>query len=146
MSAGSDMDITCACGHSFKAWVWQSANITASPDLRKSVLDGTMNLVRCPACGARFHVEVPFLYHDMEQGEWIWVYPASSAADVAHIESEVTAMWERISATMPAKVRNAIMGSYKTMILFGMDALVGYLKSKQAQGTTGRNRIEKANS
>ena len=48
MSSASEMDVTCACGHTFKAELYQSANVTLNPDLRKYILTGEMNIVTCP--------------------------------------------------------------------------------------------------
>jgi hypothetical protein len=131
MSAGSNMDVTCACGHTFAAWVWQSANVTLEPELRKLVLDGKMNVVKCPSCGAVFHVETPFLYHDMIRREWIWVYPLSYGSDAGMVDDDLDAMWDKIGSTMPADVRQALETTYKTMIVFGMDALVNHLKQSE---------------
>jgi hypothetical protein len=131
---GSETDVTCACGHTFTAWIWQSANVTRTPELKQTILEGSMNVVTCPSCSARFHVEVRFLYHDMTRQEWIWVYPLSYAGDAAGASAEVDAMWRQVGETMPQGVRDTIEGSYKTMVVFGMDALVGYLKSQQSPG------------
>ncbi len=133
MAAGSETDVRCACGHTFKVWIWQSANVTQKPDLKKTILEGNMNVVRCPSCGARFHVEIPFLYHDMKRKEWIWVYPVGFGADAGHVNDEVEAMWEKITAAMPPALRETIERNYKTMLVFGMDALVHYLKHEPAK-------------
>jgi hypothetical protein len=131
MSTGSRMDITCGCGHGFRAWLWQSANVTASPDLRKKILGGQMNVVRCPECGSTFHVEIPFLYHDLEAREWIWVYPASHEQQGGTIHARVQEMWEELKSTLPPDVREVMDREYRVLVLFGMDALVYYLQAKQ---------------
>ncbi|HVP58861.1 MAG TPA: CpXC domain-containing protein [bacterium] len=130
---GSETDVTCACGHTFKAWIWQSANVTRTPELRQAILEGNMNVVTCPSCGARFHVEVRFLYHDMKRQEWIWVYPLSYAGDAAAASAEVDAMWRQVGETMPPGIRKNIEGTYKTMVVFGMDALVSHLRSQEGK-------------
>jgi len=129
---GSETDVICACGHTFTAWIWQSANVTRTPELKQAILQGNMNVVTCPSCGARFHVEVRFLYHDMTRQEWIWVYPLSYAGDAATASAEVDAMWLEVCETMPLGMRKTLEGNYKSMVVFGMDALVGYLKSQEA--------------
>ena len=128
MSSASEMDVTCACGHTFKAELYQSANVTLNPDLRKLILTGEMNVVVCPACGARFHVEMPFLYHDMDKGEMIWVYPMARAADRASVDEEVRKKWHELKESMPADVRRILVERYGPVrILFGMDALVEHI-------------------
>ena len=130
MSSGGKTDITCACGEVFEAWIWQSANVKHMPGLRDEILKGSMNVVTCPACGARFHVETAFLYHDPDGREWIWVYPARYEIDAARVAAEVEDTWSKIAGTMPPGVRRALETTYKTRLLFGMDALVAHLKAQ----------------
>ena len=130
MSTGGKTEITCTCGHTFEGWLWQSANVTASPELRKKVLDGEMNMVRCPACERRFHVEVPFLYHDIEAREWIWVYPRDFEQQTGEVHARVDEMWEEVKSKVPPDVRDIFENEYRVIVLFGMDALVLYIKAK----------------
>jgi hypothetical protein len=87
-----------------------------------------MNVVTCPSCGVRFHVEMPFLYHDMSKGEMIWVYPMARAADRAAVDEEVRKKWAELKRSMPPEVRERLAEHYKAVkVLFGMDALVEYI-------------------
>jgi len=139
MSTRSKIDVTCECGEAFKADVWQSVNVTASPELRDEILNGQMNVVTCPGCGRRFHVEIPFLYHDLEKREWIWVYPLSYEKNGFEVYQKVHEMWEDLKRSMPPKVRERFEKEYKVTVLFGMDALVYYLRS-QANGGGKQNQ------
>jgi hypothetical protein len=134
MSTGGKTEITCGCGHKFEGWLWQSANVTASPELREQVLNGDMNVVRCPSCGKRFHVESPFLYHDIEAREWIWVYPRDYEIESGDVHTRVEEMWEQVKASVSPQVREVFETEYRVIVLFGMDALVYYLRGRQAQG------------
>jgi hypothetical protein len=128
MSSAAEMDVTCACGHVFRAELYQSANVTLNPDLTRLILTGEMNVVTCPSCGSRFHVEMPFLYHDMSKGEMIWVYPAARAADRAAVDEEVRKKWAELKRSMPPEVRERLEWHYQAvMVLFGMDALVEHI-------------------
>jgi hypothetical protein len=131
MSAGSDVDITCECGHRFKGWLWQSANVTLSPDLRGKILAGQLNLVTCPSCERRFYVEIPFLYHDMVAREWIWVYPLQQEREGGEIRDRVQGMWEQLKSKLPDDARQVFEEEYRVLVLFGMDALVYYLQGKR---------------
>jgi len=130
MSTGGKTEITCACGHTFEGWLWQSANVTASPELGQQVLDGEMNIVTCPSCKRRFHVEVPFLYHDIEAREWIWVYPLDFEQQTGEVHARVGEMWEEVKSKVPPDVRDIFENEYRVIVLFGMDALVLYLRAK----------------
>jgi hypothetical protein len=141
VSTGCEMDIACACGHQFKAWLWQSANVTTSPELLQSIVNGEINVIKCPSCGGRFHVEVPFLYHDMREKEWIWVYPLSHEKERSTIFEKVDEMWAELRDSMPPDVRQTFEEEYQVKVFFGMDALVYYLSSKLGgNGEKGRDR------
>ena len=140
MSAGGEMDVACECGHHFKAWLWQSANVTTSPDLRATILNGEMNVVKCPSCGSKFHVEVPFLYHDMAAKEWIWVYPLSHEQESASIHARVGEMWEQVTRSMPSDVKENLENEYRVFVMFGMDALVNHLRSPGTKGQSDTNK------
>jgi len=133
MSTGGNVEITCECGHKFEGWLWQSANVTASPDLRGKILSGQLNLVTCPSCERRFYVEIPFLYHDMAAREWIWVYPLSEEQQGGAIRTKVEEMWERLISTLPEDARQVFEEEYRVLVLFGMDALVYFLQGKKAR-------------
>jgi hypothetical protein len=128
MSTGGKTDIKCGCGNTFEGWLWQSANVTASPELKQQVLRGEMNVVRCPSCGKRFHVEAPFLYHDIEAREWIWVYPRDYEQQTGKVHARVREMWEEVKSKVPSDVRRIFEDEYRVIVLFGMDALVFYLR------------------
>ncbi|MGD9141753.1 MAG: CpXC domain-containing protein [bacterium] len=131
MSSLSEMDVTCACGHVFKAMLHQSANVTLNPDLRKTILTGEMNVVTCPSCGAHFHVEMPFLYHDMVRGEMVWVYPVARVADRAAVDEEVRKRWAELKRSMPPEVRERLAEHYQAVkVVFGMDELVEHIMAE----------------
>lgn len=137
MSSGGKASITCDCGKVFEDWIWQSANVTASPELKEKILDGAMNVVECPACGKRFHVEVPFLYHDIDAREYIWVYPRNYEKQSGRVHAQVEEMWEGVKDKVPPEIRERFESEYKVIVLFGMDALVFYLKGRMAQEAEG---------
>jgi hypothetical protein len=137
MSTGGNTKITCSCGHTFEGWLWQSANVTASPELGQQVLDGEMNVVRCPSCERRFHVEAPFLYHDIEAREWIWVYPRCYEQQTGEVHARVEEMWEQVKSKVPPDVRAIFESEYRVIVLFGMDALVLYLRGRRGQKDVG---------
>lgn len=129
MSTGGEMDVICGCGSHFRAWLWQSANVTASPELRQQILNGEMNMVQCPSCGNKFHVEVPFLYHDVKAREWIWVYPLSYEAQSGTVCQNVLEIWDELKGSLPTEIQDRFEDEYQVNVLFGMDALVHYLHS-----------------
>jgi hypothetical protein len=99
--------------------------------LKEKIVSGQLNLVSCPSCGRRFHVEIPFLYHDMAAREWIWVYPLREEQQGGVIRAKVEEMWESLKAKLPEDARQVFEEEYRVLVLFGMDALVYYLQGKK---------------
>ncbi len=59
-----DEQLTCSCGHVFRADLLRVIDLTSHPELLDSLLDERLNLVRCPACGREFAAEQPVCVHD----------------------------------------------------------------------------------
>ena len=71
---------------------------------------------------------MPFLYHDMDRGEMIWVYPMARATDRASVDEEVRKKWHQLKESMPPEVRQVLEERYGPVrILFGMDALIEHI-------------------
>jgi hypothetical protein len=92
---------TCPEGHAFEAGILRSANVTAEPDLKETILAGRFNRVRCPSCGLEIDANVPFLYHDMDAGHLVWVYPAASADQAEAIREKVRKSYEIVGTVLP---------------------------------------------
>jgi hypothetical protein len=57
--------------------VLESINADRRPDLRDAILDGTLQVVSCGRCDARFRVAPALNYMDSERGQWISAQPLS---------------------------------------------------------------------
>jgi CpXC motif protein len=76
-----EVSLTCPlCAQVFSATIWQSVNVTLSPELKAQILDGTLNEPRCPRCGCAVARSEPLLYHDMEKGLMFYVIPIADEA------------------------------------------------------------------
>lgn len=113
--------VACACGQTFDADVYGSANVTTQPQLKDEILAGRFNRVACPACGRQFNAEIPFLYHDMGAGLMVWVYPASRT-DQAAIREKVRRSAEIVASTLPD-----LTGTPSRGVVFGLDELIRLL-------------------
>ena len=57
--------ITCpSCNTMIAGEVHQIVDVGLQPELKEMLLNGNMNIVECPTCGAATRVGMPMLYHD----------------------------------------------------------------------------------
>lgn len=112
----------CSCGESFDADVFGSANVTLQPDLKDAILANRFNRVRCPSCGQERDAEVPFLYHDMNAGVMVWVYPAASADQADEIREKIRRSYEIVGTVLPTPDAAPSRG-----VVFGIDELIDFL-------------------
>src|SRR5437899_12892128 len=77
MSLARTETVQCpGCGVAQDATMWASTNVTADPDLKRAVLDGSLTRFECRSCGHRTVLEYDMLYHDMEKRLAVWLkYP-----------------------------------------------------------------------
>src|ERR687894_2359353 len=52
------------CGESFTVDVWLVVDRQERPDLVRLIMDGDLNVARCPHCGTEGGVNHPLLFHD----------------------------------------------------------------------------------
>jgi hypothetical protein len=91
----------CPSGHEFEANVLRTANVTIEPDLKDLILAGRFNRLGCPSCGQEIDANLPFLYHDMDAGYMVWVYPASSVDQADAIREKVRKSYEFLGTVIP---------------------------------------------
>lgn len=76
MSLPQELEITCPhCESEQKTTVWRTINTTIDPELKQNLLDGQINMFRCPDCDYEGHVDLDLLYHDMRQEFLVQYYP-----------------------------------------------------------------------
>lgn len=68
MSLNTQQSIKCpACGLLQDMTVWDSITVKDSPDLKKDLLGGKINIFKCSSCSHSGLVPTPMLYHDEEK-------------------------------------------------------------------------------
>lgn len=79
MSLKTQVSASChKCGCEHKLHIYKSINSAADPQLKASLLDGSLFLWECPACGERNLVSYECLYHDPDQKIMIWMLPSGA--------------------------------------------------------------------
>ena len=78
MSINSKETIKCpGCHQLSDINIWHSITVLDSPDLKKDLLSGKINMFECSSCGYRALVPIPLLYHDEEKSLMISFSPCS---------------------------------------------------------------------
>lgn len=68
MSINTTESVKCPkCGQLHELCVWNSITVSDSPDLKKDLLAGKINILRCETCGQTALLPNPLLYHDDEK-------------------------------------------------------------------------------
>lgn len=73
MALKATYEIRCGCGTIFTGDVFEYVFSEHDPEMKDSILSGDFNLVTCPSCDRRIHVENRFLYRDEKNKLWVWV-------------------------------------------------------------------------
>jgi len=125
----------CRCAQSVE--LYDAINIAEEPGLREELMANRLNVVACAACGFRFRVDKPLLYHDPARGFLIWLQPAAGdAADAAEREfREISARLQRaLPENAPAPALHLALDRVELverifLLEAGLDArLVEYVK------------------
>ena len=82
MSIKGVIEAKCPKGcEPFESEVWSFINGGRSPELREAVAAQECNLLLCPACGAAFFAEAPYIYFEPADDILFFVFPASFQAE-----------------------------------------------------------------
>lgn len=101
MSRRAHHNIACPqCRSAQSVELYDSINTAEDPGLREDLMANRLNVVTCAACGFRFRVDKPLLYHDSARGFLIWLQPAAEdAADAVEREFRDTSL--RVQRALP---------------------------------------------
>jgi len=127
MSIYRKVEINCPrCDGKSNTLIWETLNSQLNPEAKEKLLEGKINQFACTICGFEAPIQVPFLYHDMENKFVVRFYPFSM------VEKEDFLSEFNDDGQMPlAELPNAAMtGSeyFKQMhIVFSMEELIRYV-------------------
>ena len=66
MSMPNETMITCpSCGNEQKFTIWNSVNVSLSPELKQKIISGELINFCCDKCGDKSRLVYPMLYHDI---------------------------------------------------------------------------------
>ncbi|MBN1383500.1 MAG: hypothetical protein JW983_01290 [Elusimicrobia bacterium] len=128
MSSNQKQPVECGCGKTFEWTLWESINVTTDPDLKESLLNGTLNVVVCPYCGLLFYYERFLLYHDEKKRYLFYVYNHDCEEDKEVLKKKAVA---DCRAIRDKSEKHEIFSDYRIEVFFGLDNLVKFLKEEE---------------
>jgi hypothetical protein len=81
--------IPCACGAPLEVTVADSLNAGRHPHLKQAILDRTLHLFTCGACGRSLLVEKDLCYFDFDRRQFFCTYPHHERARATELAAEV---------------------------------------------------------
>ncbi|HEY0602422.1 MAG TPA: CpXC domain-containing protein [Herpetosiphonaceae bacterium] len=103
-------DLSCpTCGQPFSAEVWLVVDRQERPDLVRLILDGELNVARCPHCSAEGGINHPLLFHDGERKQVLVAMPLTVQGPEAAREL-VGELLKRLLESLPAEERQPYLG------------------------------------
>jgi CpXC motif protein len=115
--------IVCSCGEHYVVEVANGLHISARPDIRKQILDGTFHKFSCPHCGATQQVDALLSLTDFPARQWITIAPATALPERAKY---IELAKEGFARTMESNAPELVIGWSKEMkrrLVFGLAAL-----------------------
>ncbi len=115
--------VGCACGTPVTITVADSLNAGRHPHLKQALLERSLHVFRCEACGAPLVIEKELLYFDFERRQLFSMYPRHERAREAACSAEVKRAYE---AWMQARAPQFIVDHGKQFLVrvcFGYEEL-----------------------
>jgi hypothetical protein len=124
MSIFEQRTLTCPhCGAQAEHSVAVSINGGRAPQYRQQILDGSFQVITCPACGEKADADGPFIYFDLHARHWIGCYPRAWEPAWRSYENEPLDSWPRSMVDhAPSSVRRMADG-FRVRAVFGLPAL-----------------------
>jgi hypothetical protein len=100
-------DHTCPeCGHLLFDKIWLIVDVIERPDLRRSMVDGTLHESTCGNCGCCFAVDVPLIVFRPDAKPNVLISPASDIAS-ATARGMAAGLARRLQENLGASWQNA---------------------------------------
>ena len=125
MSFSSEEEVSCPCGETFTAELWNSINLKEDPFLRGLLMGGALNVVPCSMCKTMVYAERFVLVHDPANELLIFVHPKEKESERDLLEIK---MLHDVAEAQNTK--GAIKILYPPILLFGMDSVVELLQKE----------------
>ena len=134
MSSMSPHKLQCPkCGHEQETTIWESINVSISPELKESLLKGEVNTFTCEKCGDNAFIAAPLLYHDMDAKFCVQYFPAEALDDGNFYEQFSDRGY--LAAGIGAPNIKGVAYLYRPHIVFDINEMVRYITFRDRLGT-----------
>ena len=134
MSSIKTNDIECSsCRKNQEVTIYESVNVTLSPNLLEKVKNRKINNFDCKNCKKHFEIMERFLYHDQDKKYFIWCLPDDIFTEIMDSEDENKLLVQSFKKSIKenifkeekkSKLYSFILPKYKIHdVVFGYDEL-----------------------
>jgi hypothetical protein len=141
MSKVKEIDVTCPyCMAEGTFHYWQSINVTTNPELKSSVLDGSIFQYICKECQGGVDVRTTYLYHDMDLRLMVYLIPDTTEnKSIAEVREEflLTGVVDSLPEQYITRLVTDFRGLQEKILLFdnGLDDKIIEMLKFQARIT-----------
>jgi len=116
--------IDCACGERYLVEVANGLHISARPDVRQQILDGTFHRFHCPNCGATTNVDILLSFTDFPNRQWFTVAPSTALPHrKRYLELANTSYAQTMQSPTAPPLVQQWSGEMTRRLMFGLAAL-----------------------
>ncbi len=125
--------LTCpSCQNQFPAPVDRVLDVSEDPSVKMRVLNGLVNVVKCPHCGVQGALNIPFLYFDSENELALIYMPMDAGRDEMERQKEIGDLTNVVMESLPPEERKAYL--LQPQVFLTMENLIN--KILGAEGIT----------
>jgi CHAT domain-containing protein/tetratricopeptide (TPR) repeat protein len=130
MSQLQTLELTCPhCHREFSASLWTVVNVDTEPHLKTELLEGRLNVAKCPFCGHSSLVQMPFVYHESAVEQVICYVPEEIYRNIGELEGAVQPL---VMALLQELGAEELPEYFQTLpLLSNIDVLVAAVQNEQ---------------
>lgn len=106
------------CRQPVVAEVEQLFDVGVDPQAKQRLLNGTVNVVRCPNCGYQGQLAMPVIYHDPSKELLLTYFPAELNLPVMEQEKQIAPLMNRVVNSLKAEKRKAYLFKPQQMFTY----------------------------
>lgn len=119
--------IKCSsCGNLIEIDLYASVNVITNPELAEKIRARKINSYKCEKCGAEKEPACRFLYVDLKNQLWAWIFPEDDRKHRDQIEENLLIGLKKVRETLSDMRRPKI----QLLLAFGYDELFKLIENK----------------
>ena len=123
MSTFEPARIRCKCGHEQDVELANGLHISARPDIRQQILDGTFHRFTCEACSNPIQIEKLLAYTDFPKQHWFTVVPDEELPWRGERVAFAKEVFERNMVQRAASIMKELAPRMTQRVIFGLASL-----------------------